>query len=102
MEDKCIRCGACCHYFKDGKLKKCKYLIQIGKSKYHCRIYSNRLGSVIDTLNRIEVMCNYRENRHENFDDCPYNRPEWEKDKKTVNITADTISSPVQEAEPQD
>jgi hypothetical protein len=75
-EPKCIMCGKCCHYILDGKLVKCKHLVRLPSGKTLCRIYKTRLGTSIGPGR----VCAQRERRHENFDGCPYNRPEWNKE----------------------
>ena len=65
----CLRCGKCCFYSFNGKIKKCRFLIFLSNKKTSCRIYKNRLNTEIDKgfycINRIE------DNRI--IDGCPYN-----------------------------
>lgn len=54
----CNRCGKCCFVetLEPGKLKACKFLVKVG-SKYSCRIYSNRLGSLLSTVRGFQIRC---------------------------------------------
>jgi len=71
----CRRCGRCCHYMKNGKLKACKYLIKFN-NKTSCRIYKqkNRIGKVIDVNENGQIMCLPRVMDNRNFLNCPYNK----------------------------
>jgi len=53
--------------------------MKVGKDKYHCRIYANRLGQEIDRIDDKIIKCIMREDYPHNFEGCPYNRPEWEE-----------------------
>jgi hypothetical protein len=67
-EPVCKRCGNCCHYVKDGRVKSCSQLVKIGK-KTACRIYRNRLGYKVDE----GVHCANRKDVPFDFPGCPYN-----------------------------
>lgn len=66
----CKRCGRCCHYILDGKIKKCKYLIVHGKTT-SCRIYKHRIGTIVTPMGN---RCGYRKDSIYNFEGCPYNK----------------------------
>lgn len=69
----CLRCGRCCHYIIDGRIKKCKHLVKI-KGKTLCRIYNKRLGQVIDKDSKgNKIICINREDSPIDYVDCPYN-----------------------------
>ena len=74
--DKCTRCGECCYIRINGKKVKCPYLLQVGE-KTLCRIYINRLGKHIATVDGKKFYCAMREQVHANYEGCPYNKPEW-------------------------
>lgn len=77
-EPVCTRCGRCCHYMKNGKLTKCRFLIRLPSGKTLCRIYKKRVGTILginDDGNK--VMCVPREALAENYPNCPYNKDEW-------------------------
>ena len=73
----CKRCGLCC-YLKDENnvptSKKCKHLVFIGKLS-SCRIYSKRIGVIIDDkeTNGKRNKCGFREDDNNNYPGCPYN-----------------------------
>jgi hypothetical protein len=67
--DLCNRCGKCCFYFFDGKLKKCRHLVFLTRKLSYCRIYPRGFGSEIDK----KVYCN-KETVY-NYEGCPYNEP---------------------------
>jgi len=69
----CNRCGRCCHYLVKGVLTKCRYLIVVG-NKTICRIYKNRLGTIIYRDSDITVKCDHRDNIKRDYDGCPYNK----------------------------
>jgi len=76
-ERKCKRCGACCHYFLDGKMRKCKFLIRISDRITACRIYDHRLGQIIDISQKdlgVFVRCVNRSEDQRLFLGCPLNR----------------------------
>lgn len=68
----CNRCGKCCFYYLNGKLKKCRYLLIFSNKKTACSIYTRkqRIGLEIDK----GIFCN--EDTQYNYKDCPYNSPE--------------------------
>lgn len=78
----CLRCGQCCYIKnKDDKItkKKCRFLVILKSGKTLCRIYNNRLGTMITKEN----VCILRENDKRNYPGCPYNKKEYEvKDGK--------------------
>lgn len=57
---KCLRCGLCC--------KDCKFLV--GNKIKSCRIYKNRLGTIV----KGNKVCVLRQDMEENFPNCPYNK----------------------------
>lgn len=65
----CRHCGKCCHYYKDGRLKKCKFLMTLSNGYTFCRIYPNRLGQKIDE----GIYCTKRELAPFDYEGCPYN-----------------------------
>ena len=74
-EPVCKMCGACCHYMLDGKIKRCKFLVKKG-DRLMCRIYRNRIGTLIDKskIMGVKVYCGMREHLWINFPDCPFNK----------------------------
>ena len=77
-EDKCARCGKCCHYYVKGKKYPCRFLYKMKDGTYHCRNYKNRLGTVLYSTVKgnktISVVCSMRESQEINYPGCPYNR----------------------------
>jgi len=69
-EDICIRCGKCCYCYVGAKKFKCRFLIKVGKDKYHCRIYANRLGTEVHK----GFVCNHRMNSKVRYGGCPYDK----------------------------
>jgi len=67
QEKKCHRCGRCCQYMKDGKLIRCKYLIGKIGGITSCRIYRQRLGTIVDDGIGCFEVSPY------NWKDCEYN-----------------------------
>ena len=65
----CNFCSKCCHYIKDGKLKTCKHLVKLSNTKKLCRIYGNRIGTMIDE----DVMCKLRKDSQFDYANCPLN-----------------------------
>lgn len=74
----CNRCGSCCKFFADGKVRKCKNLVILPSGKTSCRIYAqkNRVGSVIyvDQQGK-KFTCNKIDDVKMNFLGCPFNKP---------------------------
>lgn len=69
-DPQCLRCGKCCHFEIEGRLFKCKYLIEFKNSNLTlCRIYHNRLGVQIYQ----GIYCNRRQDTPYIFEGCPYN-----------------------------
>lgn len=71
--DDCKRCGFCCHYKINGIRLKCRYLITFKSGRTYCRIYKNRLGTVIFKDKNKVVLCVERIG-NENlpcFEGCP-------------------------------
>jgi len=69
-EDKCTRCGQCCFFEEDGKIKKCPYLLIMPQSKTtFCRIYPTRLGTKIGK----NAWCNNIDRAPYDYAGCPYN-----------------------------
>lgn len=73
-DKKCLRCGKCCHVIEDGRVKKCRFLIQLRSGKTLCRKYNTRLGTVIggDKAWGIKV-CGQRVKGEWDYDGCPFN-----------------------------
>jgi hypothetical protein len=70
---KCKRCGKCCYYLKNDILLKCRYLI--GEKITSCRIYKNRLGTIIDTnINGMKIFCDERKNVTRQIPGCVFNK----------------------------
>lgn len=70
-EDKCLRCGKCCHFYVKGKLRRCKYLKDTPDGKTTCKRYKNRLGTI---LNRTPlIVCMRRGKLKIDYPGCPYN-----------------------------
>jgi len=70
----CNRCGQCCHWMDQGKIKKCRFLVKTSDHKFWCRIYPNRLGQHIGTLSSGEKLyCTLIQNAPTDFAECPYN-----------------------------
>ena len=69
MTDLCLKCGKCCHYYLDGKFKRCKFLIDTKDGNTLCRIYSRRLGYRIDK----NTYCTLRTLSQFDHEGCPYN-----------------------------
>ena len=64
-EDKCKKCGICCHYMLGNKFKRCKFL----NSDNSCRVYHTRLGRRVDS----GVFCGMRDNSPFDYPGCTYN-----------------------------
>lgn len=72
-EPTCRRLGKCCYYLGEGKeVKKCRYLVGV-KGFLRCRIYSNRLGALIDRVDGVEIRCVWRKDSPFDFKGCEYN-----------------------------
>lgn len=71
----CKRCGACCYYWLGKELRRCRYLIRLGKRTV-CRVYKTRIGALIDELDGKKVYCLSREKTPYNFPACDYNQPD--------------------------
>jgi hypothetical protein len=71
---KCFRCGKCCHFEVNGKLRKCRYLVEFGK-KSACRIYNqrDRIGKVLYKDEKTTIVCKMRTDVKRNYENCPYN-----------------------------
>ena len=68
----CNRCGQCCHFEIDGKLKRCRFLKKTG-SKFFCRIYKNRLGVTVYKNDLRKIICGLRYMSKFDFKGCPQN-----------------------------
>jgi len=73
-EGRCRRCGICCHYMWEGKLKPCKYLVDIGDGVTKCSVYSTRIGRILNRNKREKIVCSLRKNVIKQYKDCPYNK----------------------------
>lgn len=70
----CLRCGKCCHYLLDGKLKKCKHLVRFRNGKTLCRVYNSRVGMTIDTDSKgRRIVCILRSESPVDYPGCPFN-----------------------------
>lgn len=79
MSDKpvCNRCGRCCYYDLDGKIKKCKNLVRLKSGTTLCRIWTkpDRIGTVLDTRkDGVDIVCNQIEDIPYSFKGCPFNK----------------------------
>ena len=82
-EDKCLRCGKCCYYPYAGKMKRCKYLVDIEDGLTKCIIYETRLNTIIDiTPEGNKVLCRTREQNKDWIPGCPYNKTVWLRNKR--------------------
>jgi hypothetical protein len=71
----CLRCGRCCYFFADGKMRKCIHLIRTKNGKTFCRVYGSRLGTVIYTdSNGRKYGCILRKDSPLDYPGCPYNK----------------------------
>lgn len=82
--EECCRCGKCCQYVLDSKIKTCRYLIGEIGTFTTCLIYEHRYGTVIDNKiivkiykNRIKgsitkVTCLTRKNQNRYIEGCTY------------------------------
>jgi len=81
MEDKCLRCGKCCHFYLNGEIKRCRHLVDTEDGKTTCSVYPTRLGRILgfDIRHRLKIQCSMRTQAHWDYPDCPYNdgRPLW-------------------------
>jgi len=84
IEDLCKRCGKCCHYFWKGEKKRCKFLVDSADGKTECSIYETRLGTIIEGPDEFgqRIECSTKARTKEWIPGCPYNRPEWLRNKK--------------------
>ena len=73
----------CCHYWLNGELKRCKYLVDVSSNGLtYCKIYNRRIGVQLDSfkdgLMTVKINCYWRENVHKNYRckdvECPYNK----------------------------
>ena len=69
-DNKCNRCGLCCHIKTDKGFTKCKFLLTVNHVKTHCRIYMNRLGTVLGNNH----VCMPRQYSNYDYEGCPYNK----------------------------
>lgn len=74
----CLRCGACCHYEFDGKIKKCKHLVKISRNKTLCRIWNkpDRAWRVIAESKKtgVKILCGERIKQKKHYPNCPFNK----------------------------
>ena len=89
---KCSRCGFCCHYWLNGKFKRCKHLVRLKNGNTLCRVYKTRLGKVIDynPITKKNITCNPRLSIMFNYKGCPFNNPLWEDFKDETKLTEAT------------
>ena len=72
---KCSRCGRCCLYEIDGKVKRCRFLIgEIGK-RTSCRVYHNRYWKLIDKGKNsqgqdVNIRCGNRKDQTRQIKEC--------------------------------
>jgi len=70
----CKRCGKCCFYEVDGVIKApCRFLIFHKNGKTSCRIYANRLGTIVYRDGNKGFICIDRKNDYRIIEDCPLN-----------------------------
>jgi hypothetical protein len=79
-EPTCSKCGYCCFFFADGKVRKCRHLTfhitADGKTKTLCRIYNqpDRIGRLLYTAeDGAETRCMNIDGVLVNYPLCPYN-----------------------------
>lgn len=64
-------CGLCC---KLPNGKDCKHIVRLKNGKTLCRVYKTRLGRTLAP----GVICGPREMDKNNYEGCPFNKPEYE------------------------
>lgn len=74
----CKMCGDCCYIRKNGKKKRCPNLTLSKTGRNLCRIYKHRIGRKTVRIDGQQFYCSMREKVEQNYQGCPYNRPEWE------------------------
>lgn len=70
--NRCSRCGRCCTYELNRQIKRCRFLIGTIGKKTLCRIYKNRLGTIIDKSNdgKYVVKCIERKDSDNVIPEC--------------------------------
>ena len=72
---RCNKCGRCCYYEFEGKLKRCCFLIDMPYGKTKCAIYENRLRVIIDIRkDGTPIICKPRVEVKKHYKSCPYNQ----------------------------
>jgi hypothetical protein len=66
----CNRCGLCCWYYLDGRLTKCKYLVQLRNNRTACRVHGYHVGIEIINGHLCQAEPSF------NYPNCPFNSPE--------------------------
>jgi hypothetical protein len=86
-EPVCFRCGLCCYIELDGKLIKCRYLVQLTKTKTACRIWGRHLGTLVckDSKGK-KYFCAERIVGKRIIDGCPYNDIIKKRITEEINI----------------
>ena len=73
-EPKCNRIGACCHYLgENNELKRCKFLSGSKSGFFSCNIFERRIGTTIDIINGVEIICGMRVDSPFDYPNCEYN-----------------------------
>ena len=76
-EPGCKFCGRCCFYRIKGGLKRCRFLVVLGKNKTLCRVYNDKMRHkrvIGKDVNGDPVLCVDREKAPYNYKGCPYNK----------------------------
>ena len=90
-EDKYKRCGKCCYYPYAGKMKRCKYLVDLDNGLTKCIIYhklykedgTKEVITIDVTPEGHPVMCLTREQTKFWIPGCPYNKTVWLRNKNS-------------------
>jgi len=89
MKPKCLRCGQCCHYYIDGVVFPCRYLLKLENGKTLCTNYKDRIGTDIYQYVRdgklVTVTCGQRDAVDINYPGCPYNKKDNMTAKQQFN-----------------
>jgi len=68
-DDKCLRCGKCCHFIEKGEIKPCKLLRKMSDGRYRCLRYYDRHGVILAK----GWTCIDRKDVKFDFPGCPFN-----------------------------
>ena len=73
-EEKCLRCGKCCYYFKYDLLHKCRFLKLLDGNKTECEIYDMRLDKPVGVGEDFKpIICVGRDVSKNDYPGCPLN-----------------------------